>query len=61
MATHPEPRCSPIPSSKAGRQITRRWAPIVAIPTHLGNRQRSEPRRRQIMDSGSKLAIGSPY
>jgi alcohol dehydrogenase class IV len=62
MATHPGSSLQPYAMVEGGAaKITAKVAPIVAIPTTSGTGSEVSRGGVIIMDSGRKLAIGSPY
>ncbi len=62
MATHPGPALQPYSFVEGGAgRITDKVAPIVAIPTTSGTGSEVSRGGVIIMDSGRKLAIGSPH
>jgi 4-hydroxybutyrate dehydrogenase len=62
MATHPGPSLQPYAMVEGGAaKITAKVAPIVAIPTTSGTGSEVSRGGVIIMDSGRKLAIGSPH
>src|SRR5216683_1840693 len=62
MATHPGPALQPYSFVEGGAaKITAKVAPIVAIPTTSGTGSEVSRGGVIIMDSGRKLAIGSPH
>jgi alcohol dehydrogenase class IV len=62
MATHPGPALQPYSFVEGGAaKITPKVAPIVAIPTTSGTGSEVSRGGVIIMDSGRKLAIGSPH
>jgi 4-hydroxybutyrate dehydrogenase len=62
MATHPGPSLQQYAMIEGGAaKITPKVAPIIAIPTTSGTGSEVSRGGVIIMDSGRKLAIGSPY